>query len=136
MARPKVVSEELAASRNTRQDMLYLTRCIETLDRNLADQLARVVAAQQALDLKLDLVTSLFEQYAQSGERERLESLGFVVQANEVLRNLRDDVRKAPALTANAVAVAVGAAAAGDGHAVEVGTGAGARPRPRRGLAS
>jgi hypothetical protein len=106
MARPTCVSEELAQLRNTRQTIFYLAKCIDQRDKDLADQLARVVAGQEALDRKLDHLADLFEQYASGVERTWLESHGSVVQSNEVLRNLRDDVRKAPALIANAVTIA------------------------------
>ncbi len=89
--------------------MFYLARTIDQRDDTLAAQLERVHVAQQALDRKLDQIVNLFEQYAEASARERLESLGCVVQANEVIRHLVDDVHRVPALTANAVAVAVGA---------------------------
>ena len=106
MARPVPVSEELAQLRNTRQMLFYLAKCIDQRDRDLADHLARVIAGQRELDRKLDHVVDLFEQYVGGTERCWLESYGSVVQSNEVLRNLVDDVRKAPALIANALAVA------------------------------
>lgn len=113
---PKPVSEELAQLRNARQMIFYLAECIERRDKDLAAHLARVIAGQeeirrgqQQLDLKLDQVVELFTQYSESSERDRLETMGHVVQGNEVIRHLTDVVHKAPVLTANATAVAVGA---------------------------
>jgi hypothetical protein len=60
------------------------------------------------LDRRLDQILTLFEQYAETAERTWLESHGTVVQANEILRDLRATVQKSPLLTANAVSLAVG----------------------------
>jgi hypothetical protein len=104
MPRPlaeKPVSEELAQLRNTRQMLFFMARTVDRRDADLAEQLARV-------DRKLDQVADLVEQYVKGIEHCWLESHGSVVQTNEVIHHLCEDVRKAPALTANATALAVG----------------------------
>lgn len=89
---PLRISEELAQTRNVRLILFYLAQSIEQRDRQIADQLARVIAGQAQLDLRLSQVAALVEQAA----CENLDATGFVVQANEVLRRVRDEVHAVP----------------------------------------
>lgn len=107
MARPESVSEELAQLRNTRQMLFYLAQVIEQRDKDLARALDRVTAGQKALDRKLDQIMLLLARYREGMDHCWLESHGSVVQGNELMRGLREDVHKLPALTATATAGAV-----------------------------
>lgn len=65
----------------------------------------------QGLDDVRGQVEHLVAEVARLGalvDARPLISEGFVVQANEVLRNLRSDIHDSPALTANACALALG----------------------------
>ena len=86
---PKEVPEELAQARSIRQIASYLLFSLEQRDRQIAEQLKR-------LDLKLDQLAALVEQYSQQAETAGLEATSFSVQANEVLRRLRAEVHAAP----------------------------------------
>lgn len=68
----------------------------------------RRVQPDTLLDMRLDQLLCLFEQYVQSSERTHLEDYGCIVQTNEQLRRLIGVVEKSPALTANVVSLAVG----------------------------
>ena len=67
MARPQQVTEELAQLRNTRQMLFYLAQTIDQRDHQIAEALNR-------LDIKLDQLACLLEQYNTRSEREALEA--------------------------------------------------------------
>lgn len=75
-----------------------------------AKVLARPRRARPAtlLDIRLDQLLCLLEQYVQSSERARNEAGLCIAQANEAQRRLAEVVEKNPALTANVVSLAVG----------------------------
>lgn len=129
MSRPQIVHEELAQLRNTRQILFFLAQTLERRDRDLVAALERVVEGQRGLtallELRMEQVCRLLEQASEASEQLWLESHGCVVQANEVIRNLREEVRKSPDLVANLVSLQVGARldAQGEAHPVEVGVG-------------
>lgn len=138
MARPAIVTEELAQLRNTRQVLFALAIGIEQRDRQLADQLARLATGQHELERRVDLAVDLMIQLAEAVQRDILTTDGYVVQANEVIRRLRDDIQQVrshlPGEVAAAVGVTIGAVEDADTapHAVEVGVGAHRRRATRR----
>lgn len=74
----------------------------------LARPRRRPLTPATLLDIRLDQLACLFEQYVESSERARHEGMLCVAQANEAQRALRAAVEQSPALTANVVALAVG----------------------------